>query len=335
MLSTKKILSTIIATSALSFGASSIAAAAEPTCEIDRPVFFSGQTTESNLVITEIHRFVVENGYGCNTETLPTETIPGLAALERGDLDVYSEVWPISMGHIWEDVIEGGKVISSGHLFDAGEGWFIPKYVQERFPDLKSVADLPKYKDEFQDPESPNKGRFYGCPAGWSCDVISANLFKAYDLGDSYTYYQPGTGAAQKAALMSEYRRQNNIVFYYWYPTPLVGALDLVELELPEYDAEKYKCLSDSECPDPQPSDFPVTPAYTALNADFAGEAPQLKALFDNNFIPLDSIYAALAELEESGDEPADIAIWYLNNYPEVWTEWVPEDVAERVQAAL
>lgn len=335
MLSTKKLLSTIITTSALSFGAANVATAAEPVCEIDRTVYFSGQSTESNLVITEIHRYLLENGYGCKTETLPTETLPGLAALERGDLDVYSEVWPISMGSIWDDTVARGNVTRAGHLFDAGEAWFIPKYVQERFPDLKSVADLPNYKDEFRDPETPDKGRFYGCPAGWSCEVITTNLFKAYGLGDSYTYYQPGTGAAQKAALMSEYRRQNNIVFYYWYPTPLVGSLDLVKLELPDYDEEKYICLSDVDCQNPQPSDFPVTQAFTALNTQFAEEAPQLRALFDKNAIPLEVMYAALAELEETGDDPADIAIWFLNEYPEVWGEWVPEDVVERVQAAL
>ncbi|MDK7178457.1 glycine betaine ABC transporter substrate-binding protein, partial [Micrococcus luteus] len=104
---------------------------------------------------------------------------------------------------------------------------------------------LVKFKEEFKDPEDPSKGRFYGCPAGWACEVVSTNLFNALELGDDFTYYQPGTGAAQKAALMSDYRRKNNIAFYYWYPTPLVGSLDLVELELPEYDEAKHKCLTD------------------------------------------------------------------------------------------
>lgn len=335
MLSTKKVLSSLITTSALCFSLANSATAADTACEIDRTVNFSGQSTESNLVITEIHRFILEHGYGCQTDTLPTETLPGLAALERGDLDVYSEVWPNSMGDIWDAAIERGKVIAAGHLFDAGEAWFIPRYVHERFPDLKSVSDLPKYKDEFRDPESPNKGRFYGCPAGWSCDVISSNLFDAYDLDDSFIYYQPGTPAAQKAVIMSEYRRKNNIVFYYWYPTPLVGSLDLVKLELPEYDEEKYKCLSDSDCVDPQPSDYPVTPAVTALNKDFADATPELKKLFDKNEIPLEIMYETLAELEETGDEPNEIALWFLAEYPEVWTKWVPEDIATRVKQAL
>lgn len=335
MLTTKKLLSTIITTSVLSFGAATTATAAEPVCEVDRTVTFGGMSWESNLVLTDVQRFILENGYGCKTEVLPTETLPALAALERGDLDVNTEIWLNSMGSIWADAEERGRVIRSSALFEGGEDWFIPRYVQERFPDLKSVADLPKYKDEFRDPEMPNKGRFYGCPAGWSCEVISNNLFNAYNLGDTFNLYQPGTGAAQKAAIMSEYRRQNNIVFYYWSPTPLAGSLDLVPLEMAPYDKEKFHCLSDSECANPEPSEFPRTPIFTALNAQFAEEAPQLKAFFDSNEVPLEVINATLAEMEDSGDDSMDMAIWFLTEYPEVWSEWVPEDIAARVQAAL
>lgn len=335
MLSIKKIKFSIITTSALCFALSSVAAAAEPECEVDRTINFGGMSWESNLVITDVQRLILEKGYGCKTEVLPTETLPALAALERGDLDVNSEIWPNNMGSIWNAAIERGNVIRSGNLFLGSEAWYIPKYTQERFPDLKSVADLHKYKDEFLDPETPGKGRFYGCPAGWSCEVLSTNLFNAYDLDETFTYYQPGTGAAQKAALMSEYRRKKNIVFYYWSPTPLVGSLDLVPLELPPHDEEKYKCLSDMDCQNPEPSDYPESPIFTALNKQFANDAPQLKTFFDNNEIPIDVINATLAEMEESGNESMDMAKWFLEKYPDVWTKWVPEDVAERVQTTL
>ena len=66
--------------------------------------------------------------------------------------------------------------------------------------------------------------------------MTSTNLFHALKLDDSYTLYS-GTGGA-KAALMSAYKRKQNVVFYYWSPTPLVGAMDLVKLDMPPYDAE-------------------------------------------------------------------------------------------------
>ncbi|NLA88986.1 MAG: glycine/betaine ABC transporter substrate-binding protein [Alcaligenaceae bacterium] len=334
MLFGKKAVSVTLMTAALSFGAANLATAAEPVCEVERTINFGGMSWESNLIVVDIQRFILENGYGCKTNVIPTETVPALTALERGDLDVKSEIWLNSLGTLWDETLARDKVIKSGDLYVGYEAWFIPKYTQERFPELKKASDLPKYKDAFKDPEDPNKGAFYGCPAGWNCEVVSLNLFKALDLNESFNHHSVGS-AAQKATVMSEYRRKNNIVFYHWHPTPLVGLLDLVQLELPEYDEAKHKCLTDANCDNPQASAYPTNPVFVALNKKFSEDAPQLKAFFDNNEIPIDVIGATLGEMEESGGEPMDAALWFLNEYPELWTQWVPEDVAERVKQAL
>lgn len=316
--------------------ASGVAHAADtPTCEIQRSVKFGGMNWESNLLLVDVQRTILEKGYGCKTETLPTETLPALAALERGDLDVNSEMWQNTVAEPWERAVQRGKVKRVGLLYTGGEGWFIPRYTAERLPELKSAADLPKFAKEFQDREEPEKGRFYSCPAGWGCEVGSANLFHALKLDKSFTLYSPGTGAAQKAALTSAYKRKRNIVFYYWYPTPMVGAMDLVKLDLPAFDAEKHKCLTSTTCKDPQPSGYPENPVFTALNTKFTEEAPTLTAFFEKVSFPDGSIEETLKHMEESGDSSKAVAAWFLKNKPEVWTKWVPGDVAERVQAAL
>src|SRR5690606_1462178 len=75
-------------------GLSSAAQAATPVaCELDRTVRFGGMNWESDLVLTEVERFIADKGYGCKTEVISVETLPALAALERGDLDVNSEIW--------------------------------------------------------------------------------------------------------------------------------------------------------------------------------------------------------------------------------------------------
>ena len=331
----KKLLSTTLISCALSLGAASTAIASTPACEVDHTVNFGGMSWENNLIMVDIQRFILENGYGCKTAVLPTETIPALAALERGDLAVNSEIWLNSLGDLWDDAVERGNVIRSGDLYVGVEAWFIPRYVQERFPDLKKATDLPKYKEEFKDPENPNKGRFYTSPAGWSSEVINANLFEALDLNKDFTLYQPGNPAAKKAAVQSEYRRKKNIAFYYWAPTPLVSGMDLVRLELPEYDEEKYKCLLDANCENPQATAYPHSQVFIALNKQFAEDAPKLKAFFDNNTMTEEVMSSILAHLEETGDGIMDVAKWFLVERPDVWTQWVPEDVAERVKKAL
>lgn len=325
----------VMAVSCVLANPANLAQAAAPKCEIDRPVTFGGMSWESNLVVAEIERFIMEKGYGCETEILPTETLPALAALERGNLDINSEIWLNSMTDAWEKTEKTGKVKRVGNLYMGGEAWYIPRYTAEALPGLKSAADLPRFKDAFRDPEEPEKGRFYGCPAGWACEVTGGNLFHSLKLDDDFTLFSPGSGAAQKAALISAYKRRQNVVFYYWAPTPLVGMLDLVELELPPYDAARHKCLTSANCRDPQPSAYPDNPVFTGVNTRFAQQAPKLTEFLSMIEFPLPVLSEALAYMEEKGLDAPEVAQWFLKNKPDVWRSWLPADVVERVQAAL
>ncbi len=317
-------------------GLSNVAVAADgPQCELDRPIKFGGMNWESNLVLVEVERFIADKGYGCKSEVLPTETLPALAALERGDLDINTEIWLNSVAEPWHKAEATGKVKRIGDIYMGGESWFIPRYTAERLPGLKSAADLPKFKDEFTDPEEPSKGRFYGCPAGWGCEVVSGNLFNALKLGDTFTLFSPGTGATQKAALTAAYKRQENIVFYYWYPTPLVGSMDLVKLELPAYDKEKHACLTDPNCANPEPSAYPENPVFTAVTTKFTQDAPKLTEFLSKVAVPLPVMDKVMAHMEETEGEPEDVAVWFLKNQADVWTQWLPADTAARVKAAL
>src|SRR5690606_14681473 len=244
-------------------------------------------------------------------------------------------IWLNSVAEPWAKAEATGKVKRIGDIYMGGEAWFIPRYTSERLPELKSAADLPKFKDAFKDPEEPSKGRFYGCPAGWVCEVVSGNLYKALGLDDTFTLFSPGTGATQKAALTAAYQRKENVVFYYWYPTPLVGSMDLVKLDLPAYDKEKHACLTDPNCAKPEPSAYPDNPVFTAVTTQFTQDAPKLTEFLANVKVPLPITNEAMAHMEETESEPDEVARWFLKNHAEVWSKWVPADVAGRVKASL
>lgn len=304
-------------------------------CEVDRPIRFSGLNWESNLVLAGIERFIVEHGYGCTTSVEIGETLAMLAALQRGDVDVTPEVWPGQIEVAWDKALKSGTVLAVGHVFDAGEGWYIPRYTADRYPDLKSAADLARHVKTFADPEDPAKGRIYGCPAGWACGTLNTNLLKALKLQDQYSMFSPGSGAAQKAAIVSAYKRKRDIVFYYWTPTALVGSLDLVKLQLPAFNQDAYTCLTDPQCENPVATEFKPNKVVTGLNAEFARQAPQLQAFFEKLSMPDTAIDDTLGWLENQGAEPDEAALYFLRKYPDVWRKWVPNDVAERVQAKL
>lgn len=78
--------------------------------------------------------------------------------------------------------LEGGKVVAGAKILSDGavQGWWIPKYVADANPDLKTIPDLFKHPELFPSPEDKAKGAVFNGPQGWGGTVVTAQLFKAF-----------------------------------------------------------------------------------------------------------------------------------------------------------
>ena len=47
------------------------------------------------------------------------------------------------------------------------------------------------------------------------------------------------------------------------------------------------------------------------------------------------TINDVLAWQDENSESSRNAAVYFLENYPELWTTWVPEEIAARVKRAL
>lgn len=315
--------------------------AAEPSCEIDRPVMFGGLDWDSNAFQTELARIILERGYGCETDVLPGSTLPLITGLGQGDVDVIMEVWRDNVTEPWNEALEAGTVVSLGTNFpDAVQGWYVPRYViegdEERgiepmAPELQSVSDLKELWRLFRDPEVPTKGRFYNCILGWSCEEQSTRKLKGYGLDRYYTNFRPGTGAALAAAIASAYERGEPIVAYYWGPTWVLGAFDLVKLEEPEFSQEAWDAFNEDPKRNP-PVAFPTVEVIIGANAKFVEEAPGIAQFLRKYETTNQLISDALAYLQQNeGATARDAALNFIRTRGDVWRTWVSPEVAARV----
>jgi len=308
------------------------------------PIHFGDITWESGSLITEILRTIVEKGYGYHTDTLPGSTVSLEAALAKDDIQVIGEEWA-GRSPAWIKAEAEGKVFGLGDTVKgATEGWWVPEFVikgdpargiKPLAPDLKSVADLPRYKDVFKDPESPNQGRFLNSPTGWTSEIVNTQKLKAYGLTDSFVNFRTGSGAALDAEVTSSIRRGKPVLFYYWSPTPLLGRFKLIKLEEPPFNAEAWKTLSDAN--NPHPIGTRSLPAHLAIgvSAPFHAKYPDLVAFFQKVDLPIDLLNQTLGEMAEKRLEPHVVAQAFLRDHPEVWKAWLPTDVATRVSGSL
>lgn len=322
----------------------STAQAQDAACDLDRPVMFAGLNYDSALFHNAVARFIIENGYDCQTDALPGDVIPLLTGVGKGDVDIVMELWRDNVAEAWTKAENAGTVQQIGVNFDdAVEGWFVPRYVIEgdakrgiepMAPDLKSVDDLPRYTGLFEDAEEPGKGRFYNCPSGWVCEKVNSGKLKAYGLEESFTNFRPGTGAALSAAIASAHKRGKPLLYYYWGPTSVMGLYDGYRLEEPAYD----KAIFDTLKTDPNPTQATASPLSTVtigVNIDFKNSAPTLIEFLTRYETSSAVVSEILAYMQANDKEPDDAALYFLRQKPEIWKRWVSEAVAQKVENAL
>ena len=328
---------TLLGTSLLAL---SLSVGAVSATEKTAPIHFGDITWESGSFITEVLRLIVEKGYGYPTDTLPGSTVSLEAALAKNDIQVIGEEWA-GRSPAWVKAAAEGKVFGLG---DTVKGWWVPEYVikgdPERgikalAPELKSMADLPRYKDVFRDPEDPTRGRFLNSPTGWTSEIVNSQKLKAYALNDSFVNFRTGSGAALDAEVASSIKRGKPVLFYYWSPTPLLGRFKLVKLEEPPFDAEAWKTLADANNPNPKGTRSMPASLAIGVSAPFKAQYPELVTFFEKVDLPIDLLNQTLAGMSEKRLQPRVVAQAFLRDQPQVWKPWVPAEVATKVSAGL
>ena len=297
---------------------------AEDGAEVQE-VVFADASWDSILVHNRIAAFILENGYGGYTaDFIPGDTIPLFNGVASGDIDVMMESWHSNYPEAYEEQIDAGTVVNLGeNMPDGPQGWWVPRYmiegdddrgIEAAAPDLESIEDLPEYADLFPDPENPGMGRILVGPPGWSATAISENLMEEYGLYEYYTAFLPGSGAALAASMKSAYDQGEPWVGYYWEPTAIMYQLDMVRLKGTEFPAADVDILMNTESSEAMPEVVDFLSNYGASVA------------VNNEFLNI---------LDTEADDAEEAAIWFLQNREDVWTDWVSDEVADNVRAAL
>jgi len=292
---------------------------------------------DSVQVHNRIAGFILKQGYGYEVEYMPGATIPLFAGLVRGDVDINMEVWIDNQQEAYDKAVKAGKVVDLGANFpDSWQGWMVPTYmikgdpkrgIKPVAPDLRSIEDLPKYWKLFKDPEDPSKGIFYSCIPGWECEKINEAKIKTYGLDKYYTHFPPGSYAALVGSLAAAIKRGKPWFGYHWAPTWPLGKFDMTPLEEPTFDQAVWD--KNKGCA------YPSVKVNIGVNASLLKRAPEVVEFLKKYETTQAMANKFLAYMEEKKADKEAGALWFLKNYEELWTTWVPADVAKKVKAAM
>lgn len=280
---------------------------------------------DSILVHNRIVAFILENGYGgYEVDFIPGDTIPLFNGLAAGDIDINMESWHTNFPEAYEQEISRGRVVNVGkNLPDGPQGWWIPRYmvegdpsrgIQAMAPGLESVEDLRTYAELFPDPENPGMSRVIFPPPGWAATLISEEILEDAGIDDIYTGFLPGSGTALAASMRGAYERGEPWVGYYWEPTAIMYELDMIRL---------------------RGSEFPAAEVDILMNAASAERLPEVREFLSRYGTTVAMNNEFLNVLANEVEDAEGAAEWFLRNREDVWTQWVSDEVAANVIAAL
>lgn len=289
----------------------------------------------SNDFHSQVAKFIIENGYeGYDVEVQTLATAPMLVSLRSGDVDFHLELWTENMASYQDDLADGLYEEVSINFSDNAQGIYIPAYIQEDNPGLQSIQDLPDYKHLFPDPDTSSwdpdydKAIVWGGPSDWE---ITEFLMRKWDNTDEYSEliehfeFRPLESTAMlNAQLMSDYDDGKGWVGYNWEPSSVFGLLDLVLLD----DELDYDTETGAGNP-------PAQPVTVGARAGLEADHPEIYAFVSNystSSLITSQAEAYMMENELTAEETAQ---WWLENNTDVWQDWVPSDVFDRVMDAL
>ncbi|WP_156723105.1 ABC transporter substrate-binding protein [Streptomyces apocyni] len=304
----------IAATGALALLALSACSAAD-TGSDDKTVSLHTPTWVGAEVNTAVAKYLLENELDYKVETKQMDETPAWDDMSQGKIDAILEDW----GHPKEvkRYVEGNKtIVSAGELGVTGHiGWFVPKYVADKNPDITDYKNLNKYADLFKTPESGDKGQFIkGDPSYVSHDNA---LIKNLDL--NYKPIEAGAEATHLAQLEQLYKNKKPFLTYWWTPQWMNATMDLVEVKLPEYkegcdkDAKKIECA------------YPDVPLQKWMNADFAKEGGDAAEFLKNFNWSTDDQNLVAKYVAKDKMTPEKAAEKWVKENKSTWEQWIPK----------
>ena len=183
--------------------------------------------------------------------------------------------------------------------------------------------------------ESEPRGIIYGGPQGWAAtEFLSTKFDNEEDYGEliqNFEFYPVGSSATLNSTLQTAYDNEEPWVGYHWAPTWPHAVMDLRYLQDDlEYDADLHETHG--------LGDLPAGDVTVVVTDGFDGEYPEIYEFISNyettTEITSEMINWMVNEAPDDAEE-ADAAIWFLENHEDIWTQWLPEDVASNVQTAL
>jgi glycine betaine/proline transport system substrate-binding protein len=263
----------------------------------DEPVRFGTVDWPEAIAKTNVSSTIVDAlGYETDIQELGVPTV--FQGLETGELDVFVEAWFPTMQTNFDAVNDVESVTTN-----LDEATFSIAVNQEACDaGVRSHEDLAEFADRFEEGGEPT---IYGLEPGNDGNQVVLDMIEndQYDLGD-WKLVESSTNG-----MLSEVDRRiadgEWVAWTGWEPHWMNNRYDMCLLEDPE---EAWGGTSHVE---------------TLVNEDFPERFPELYTFFEQMKVSPDIQRDLIDRIDNSGEEPSQVAIDWLRDNPDVTENWL------------
>lgn len=285
----------------------------------------------SGAVVTSVAKFLMEQGYGCTVQKVPSSTVPSVTSVaETGKPDILTELWLTSVP-MYKKLEDEGKVITATNVIADGgkDSWLVPKYLVDKHPELQTIEGV------LANPQLVG-GRFHNAPDGWGIRIKNDNLIKAFDFaGHKMNVFNHGSGETLAASIASAYQSKQPWFGYYWAPTSVLGKYEMVAVDMGNFDKASHDCIQDTECANPGKTSLPSATVITAVTRDLANREPQIYELMSNMSFTSAEMSRLLAWQEKNKASAEETAVHFITQYGDIWSGWIDDEARQKLSSLL
>ena len=308
----KKSLQQLLAASVLLTGTSGAMA---ESVNIGAPAWTGAQA------IAHLIKEVVVTKIGGTAELVPGNNAAIFQAMDqgKGDIDVHPDVWlPNQETFTKKYVEEAGTVTLSSNSYEGKQSFCVSKDFSEK-NGVTSIFDLSRPEiAKLMDSDNNGKGEVWIGAPGWASANVNEVKVRDYGL---MPFMEPirADQAVMTARVGDAIKKNEGYAFYCYSPHAIWFQHDIVRLEEPAFDPEKYVALQPSDDPDwfeksKVMTEDAIKNVQVAYSNSLTDRSPAIADFLANMALDGETVSGFAFEIE-GGKDPADVAkAWVEEN---------------------
>lgn len=282
----------------------------------------------SAQVVTQMAKFLMEQGYGCKVTAVPSTTINAATSLaETGKPDIVTEMW-YNNSPAYEKIEKAGKVKTVANVFKDGavEGWWIPEYLAKSNPELTKIDGI------LANPAAVG-GKFHNCPVGWSCRLANDSYMNAWDFeGNGMDVFNHGSGETLATSIAAAYENKKPWFGYYWAPSAILGKYKMVKVDVGPAISAVHSCATNKDCEDkPKKSAYPASKVVTGVTNAFASSNPEITALMSKIQFTNVQLNTILSWKKNNKASAEEAAVSFIQANSNIWSQWLSASAKKKL----